>query len=341
MEDQLSAAVSIIVPVYKAETYLHDCVESILSQSFRDFELILVDDGSPDSCGAICDEYAARDARVRVIHKKNGGVSSARNAGLDHAHGEYVVFIDSDDSAKPDYLKDLLEAAGDEETFVIADYQPFREDGQEEKTFPAPFTVSLNAGTAEAFRSLMFGFILFPPYCKLYRRDIIEANRIRFDTEMRTAEDFDFNMRYIAHAERIRYIPSVQYQYRIGYKAYVPSNDGVLGYSEIKSVHTMAHGMVTLAKRMGCFEELEEEICIWAAGKHYFNRMPMLFAENPDIGYGERRGLYRKLIADENYRRLHRRGIRLTAGSTTKKIGKYCDSFPVWWLFFELNRRRK
>lgn len=341
MEEQLSAVVSIIVPVYKAENYLRDCVDSILSQTFRDFELILVDDGSPDSCGRICDEYAARDARVRVIHQKNGGVSAARNAGLERAAGSYVVFIDSDDSTDPDYLKDLMAAAGDTETLVIADYQPFREDGLEEKNFPAPFAVELDAGSAEDFRNLMFGFILFPPYCKLYRRDIIEENHIRFDTQLRTAEDFDFNMQYIAHVQRIRYISSVQYRYRVGYKAYVPSNHGVLGSSEIKSVHTMAHGMVSLAKRMGCYEELENEICIWAAGKHYFNRLPMLFAENPEIGYGERRRLYRKLIADKNYRYLHRRGIGLTGSSTTKKIGKWCDCFPAWWLFFSLNRRRK
>ena len=337
----MGVCISVIVPVYKAENYIHDCVNSILSQSFRDFELILVDDGSPDGCGAICDRYAAQDARVRVIHKKNGGVSSARNAGMDQAVGNYVVFIDSDDSAKPDYLKDLMEAVGDDRTFVISDYQPFREDGLEEKAFPASFTADLDSGSPEDFRRLMFGFILFPPYCKLYRREIIEANRIRFDTEMRTAEDFDFNMRYAAHVQRIRYISSVQYQYRVGYKAYVPSNRGVLGHSEIKSVHTMARGMVSLAKRMGCYEALEDEICIWAARKHYFNRMQMLFAANPDIGYRERHRLYRKLIADENYRNLHRRGIGRMGSSTTKKIGKWCDCFPAWWLFFELNRRRK
>ena len=80
---------SIIVPVYKVEPYLRRCVDSILAQTFRDFEVILVDDGSPDNCGAICDEYAAKDARVKVLHKANGGLSDARNAGLDIAQGEY------------------------------------------------------------------------------------------------------------------------------------------------------------------------------------------------------------------------------------------------------------
>ncbi|MBQ8729868.1 MAG: glycosyltransferase, partial [Lachnospiraceae bacterium] len=88
---------SIIVPVYKVEPYIHKCVDSILYQTFTDFELILVDDGSPDNCGKICDEYAQKDEHVRVIHKKNGGLSDARNFGLEVAVGEYISFIDSDD----------------------------------------------------------------------------------------------------------------------------------------------------------------------------------------------------------------------------------------------------
>ena len=99
--------ISVIVPVYKAEKYLHRCVDSILSQTFTDFELILVNDGSPDNCGAICDEYAQKDNRVRVFHKENGGVSSARNLGLDNAKGEWITFVDSDDWLKPGCLEQL------------------------------------------------------------------------------------------------------------------------------------------------------------------------------------------------------------------------------------------
>ena len=89
--------ISVIVPVYKVEKYLHRCVDSILNQTYRNLEIILVDDGSPDNCGAICDEYAAKDNRIRVIHQENTGVSAARNAGLEACTGEYVAFVDSDD----------------------------------------------------------------------------------------------------------------------------------------------------------------------------------------------------------------------------------------------------
>lgn len=102
--------ISVIVPVYKVESYLDDCVKSILAQSFTDFELILVDDGSPDSCPAMCDDWAEKDGRIRVIHKGNGGLSSARNAGLDVMRGEYLTFIDSDDYVRSDYLEKLYNA---------------------------------------------------------------------------------------------------------------------------------------------------------------------------------------------------------------------------------------
>ncbi len=108
---------SIIVPVYKVEKYLKCCVESILTQSYTDFELILVDDGSPDTCPQMCDEYAEKDNRVKVIHKQNGGHSSARRAGLNIAQGEYIIFIDSDDYVAKDYL----------ETFAL----PIQENGAE------------------------------------------------------------------------------------------------------------------------------------------------------------------------------------------------------------------
>ena len=106
--------ISVIVPVYKVEKYIHRCIDSILKQTFRDFELILVDDGSPDNCGTICDEYAAKDKRIHVIHQENGGLSAARNAGIDWAfansNSEWLTFIDSDDWVHPEYLERLLNA---------------------------------------------------------------------------------------------------------------------------------------------------------------------------------------------------------------------------------------
>lgn len=111
---------SIIVPIYKVEPYIRRCVDSILSQTFTDFELILVDDGSPDSCPAICDEYARKDNRIRVIHKPNGGLSDARNAGIDIAQGDYFGFVDSDDWIEPDMYQTMIAALEQHDADMVA-----------------------------------------------------------------------------------------------------------------------------------------------------------------------------------------------------------------------------
>ena len=336
--------ISVIVPVYKAESFLNACVESILGQRERDFELLLIDDGSPDGCPALCDGFAARDPRVRVIHKPNGGVSAARNTGLDQARGGWIVFIDSDDWADPNYLEALLALqgeAGEEGVLVMTDYQPFTPEGPEARDFPAPFTARLDGPDTDpqAFRDLIFGFRLFPPYCKLYRREVIEALGLRFNTELRTAEDFDFNMRYLARMRSVCYRPIPSYHYRVDYKVYRPSNHGVLGDSEIKSAHIMARGIVDLAKRMGQYETLRPEIQRWAANKHYFNRMPMLFAPSEAVGRAERKALYKRLIADPVYRRAAKRGAAALPRSTTRQLARFADCFAVWSLFYARAQR--
>lgn len=110
---------SIVVPVYKVEQYIHKCVNSILNQTFKDFELILVDDGSPDNCGKICDEYASKDNRVKVIHQENGGVSKARNMGLDAANGDYISFIDPDDWIDKNMYVDTLTFMADNDLDIV------------------------------------------------------------------------------------------------------------------------------------------------------------------------------------------------------------------------------
>ena len=105
------STVSIIVPVYKVEDYIRECLDSILAQTYPYFELILVDDGSPDNCGRICDDYAKGDNRIKVVHKVNGGISSARNAGLEVAKGEWIMHVDGDDWIEPDMIESLIEAA--------------------------------------------------------------------------------------------------------------------------------------------------------------------------------------------------------------------------------------
>ena len=144
-------AISVIVPVYKVEAFLPACVASILGQTFADFELILVDDGSPDGCGALCDVYAGQDARVRVIHRQNGGLSAARNSGIAAATGEFLAFVDSDDLVAPDYLERLhaaLHTAGAD--MALCAVEDVNEDGSplEHPEITAPAAAGSFSGKA-------------------------------------------------------------------------------------------------------------------------------------------------------------------------------------------------
>jgi glycosyltransferase involved in cell wall biosynthesis len=122
----MNPILSIIVPVYKVEAYIHKCITSILNQTLTDFELILIDDGSPDNCGTICDDYAKKDKRIIVIHQKNQGLSAARNAGLDIAKGEYITFVDSDDSIAIDTYYDNMEILLNDKSIDILEYQYYQ-----------------------------------------------------------------------------------------------------------------------------------------------------------------------------------------------------------------------
>lgn len=175
---------SIIVPIYKTEEYLEKCIDSILKQTYKDFELILVDDGSPDKCPFICDEYKKKDFRIKVLHKKNGGVSSARNQGLCMATGEYIWFVDSDDYIEPDALQKLNEV----QQKPGADLCVFNSKLEEIECLD-----SIN----NFFNQYYFTYKLgFEPWNKIYRREIIQKYNLEFDTQETIGEDLLFNIQY-------------------------------------------------------------------------------------------------------------------------------------------------
>lgn len=172
--------ISVIVPIYKVEKYIDRCVDSILAQSFADFELILVDDGSPDKCPQICDEYAKKDSRIRVIHKENGGLSDARNAGIDIAEGEWLAFIDSDDYVHEDYLKSMYNAAIENNAdLAVCDFVRVNDDEEvieDEHRFDELVTEDKNA----MFEHLYSNWRIRPAWNKLYRKEIFSELRFAF-----------------------------------------------------------------------------------------------------------------------------------------------------------------
>lgn len=192
--------ISVIVPAYNVENVLHYCIDSILNQTYKDFELILVDDGSTDKSGKVCDEYTKKDFRVRVFHKENGGVSSARNFGIDNAKGEYICFIDSDDYVNEDYLESLIRTKN-----------KYPESGNIWCCFTTVNSYGRNPQNSNCIKSdkdcvefdrsqimtLHEKWLDAGPVCKLYSKEVIVKNRIRFNESISLGEDLIFNFEYL------------------------------------------------------------------------------------------------------------------------------------------------
>lgn len=190
--------VSIIVPVYNTEKFLHRCIDSILAQTYTDFELLLIDDGSKDSSGTICDEYAAQDTRVRVFHKENGGVSSARKMGVENAKGSWIGFVDSDDEISSSYFKDLYEAAQKHGCLLVC-------------------TSSKDAKiTSQDFiRGLLLNRIDWGMPSKLYDRGLLLcSNAFSIPKELSIGEDLIGNLFISSNVEGVQLVNTTGYHYR-------------------------------------------------------------------------------------------------------------------------------
>lgn len=188
--------VSIIVPVYKVEPYLKRCVDSLTNQTLRDIEIILVDDGSPDNCPQMCDEFAKEDCRIKVIHKQNGGLSSARNAGIQVASGDYLGYIDSDDFAEHDMFEKLYNCAvSNSVDFVMADYYRVCADERSPKTLDIRAGLYTKSDIQKQIYPMLimreeidYGPLLSVCFC-LYKTDFIKKQNLFFDEEIKWSED--------------------------------------------------------------------------------------------------------------------------------------------------------
>lgn len=200
--------ISIVVPVYKVESYLAQCIRSILRQTYKNFELILVDDGSPDDCGAICDDFAKRDSRIRVIHQANGGVSRARNAGLDAANGTYVAFIDADDYVTPRYLEAFSRTPHVMPDLICQGSLQLRGGKLNKKVIMKDVAGSIRKCISES--NLMRQT---QPWGKLFKRALITEYNIRFLEDMRWGEDCVFLLDFLLKSKNITTINSCRYIY--------------------------------------------------------------------------------------------------------------------------------
>lgn len=201
--------ISIIVPVYNAEQYLDQCIQSILAQSYTDFELLLINDGSTDTSGKICNTYAQRDQRIKVFHQENTGVSVARNFGLDQINGAFVAFIDADDFVEKDYILSLYSAAKNSNADIvccgyeyISEYTHYtHHDFIELKNNRESFVENLLMNTGGTICS------------KLFKTSIIKTNNLRFKTELKMREDLIFSLQFSFYSKRFYSVNNYFYKY--------------------------------------------------------------------------------------------------------------------------------
>ena len=220
-----SPKVSIIAPVYKVEKYLARCMDSLLNQSLKDIEIIMVDDGSPDNCPALCDEYAAKDERVKVIHKKNEGLGFARNSGLEIARGEFVAFVDSDDYVKTSMFEELY-AKGEEieADVVFCNYSKVGRNGKVKDIIEE--TQEAVYDTKDSIVQLILDMVGSSPtsdkdrkfnmsvWHGIYKLSKIKKNNIKFLSEREMiSEDIIFHINYLDVVETIKYINTCNYYY--------------------------------------------------------------------------------------------------------------------------------
>lgn len=205
--------VSVIIPVYNGEKTIESCIESALSLSFEDIEVIAVDDGSTDTSLQILRDYAQKDKRLRVLAQKNSGVSSARNLALKHAKGEYVVFLDVDDMLDKNCIEHLIGCILDGVDMVIGSYTQFR--SKSGMSFIKRDNTCL---TLSEIKDDMHSYdpLFDTPWAKLYKTDIINKNNLSFDTALALAEDHKFNLQYLKHCRKIAVSDKNVYYYRLG-----------------------------------------------------------------------------------------------------------------------------
>lgn len=203
--------ITIIIPVYNVEDYISACIQSVISQSYHDFELIIVNDGSTDSSGEICNQFAEKDTRIKVFHKNNEGVSSARNLGLRKAHGEYITFIDSDDYIGPDYLSNLYGSITfSDADIVIGGYVQVWGDYNEAFCFKDVTLPNFEFSQLFTLHNL---HKRCSPWGKLFKAKVIRENNLWFDERIHLGEDCIFVLTYLSYIKSATLISASEYYY--------------------------------------------------------------------------------------------------------------------------------
>ncbi len=264
---------SVIIPVYNVEKYLRECVESILNQTFKDFEVILVDDGSKDESGRICDEYSAKDGRVRVIHKENGGQSTARNVGIAAANGEFAVFLDSDDLiSDPCFLEDVKNSASDDTDIIAFRYCKYYEDGHTDGCGINLAGIDCNKKT-ELLRELVRRDAFFCScWSKCTRMSVLKDNGIEFDTSL-SCEDMDWYYNVVSKAKNFKIINKAYVYYR-------QRENSVTSLFKKKSITDYIFTIKKWSEKFERIEDVEERMVMLSSLAKLYSNLLISYSRN-------------------------------------------------------------
>ena len=280
--------VSVIVPVYKVESYIQACLDSIVGQTYKNLEIVLIDDGSPDRSGVICDEYAMRDGRIKVLHKKNGGVSEARNLGLKYATGDWVTFVDADDWIDPEHVRQLVETTQNRRVdCVICGY--IQEYPHATFVRHIDLDAPLTGGQAIFYMlrpDLYQGFL----WNKLFRKDVIDRAELQLNGSLFYLEDLAFCADFFNRSQQICCIQSDSYHYR---------------QRQDSAVYSSLDRRDNIARRLTALDALKitESFCTaWRERRlcaaRWYVECTQLLKFVPNFSSGDSEDVWKQLLAD-------------------------------------------
>lgn len=320
--------VSVIIPVYNAEKYLNRCIDSVLAQTFSDFELLLIDDGSKDRSGEICDEYSKKDRRICIFHKKNEGVSSARNLGLDRAKGVWIAFIDSDDYVNKSYIENLISAVKSENQVVIGGYNIV---GKDLHYIIEQISLSGSDFIEYIFKSKMIYWS--QPWARLYNLKVINNNKIRFPVGVNLGEDAIFNINYYCVIDHYTQIKMADYNYEC-------SNNDSLTHkifsfdSEYRTFILWKDSLSQLINRYNIFYNTDEVLWSYGLGRQFVRCLRSIY---------DRRNRYSisnqiRYLCDINCKTYDDFCRYFSCNTGKQEINQYLISKRLFWLFIIFNK---
>lgn len=318
--------ISIIVPVYNAEQFLSRCIDSIILQTFSNFELLLIDDGSVDKSGQICDEYAKKDTRISVFHKENGGVSSARNMGLDNAKGDWVAFIDSDDYIDTEYIQNMYNHIVCEKQLILSGYRS--------KIKSCNFDeITLKGSDFVKYLINKKTILYSQPWAKLYNLNVIKKEGIYFPLNIHLGEDAIFNLRYYYVIDVVTFTSDMDYCYEVVNESSLVKRINSFS-SEWNAFVIWKELLLKLLTRFLIYEQPEREVWSCGLGGQFQRCLRSIY--NKQNGYDFKKQLsLLKSIPEENYSQYCN---FYTCLVKKQKINKFILSKRLFLLFYLFNK---